>query len=151
NHSDSNGRQDPDRTGASGAGHRSTAGGLLRHDQRRDAGSSRMADLRVSGRAAAAGGDHRQSQGGGLAPPAPQARSVRQPRLPNPEPMHIDDLLRTAAQAGASDVHLKVGSYPMMRVNGTLAMCSEEKRLERADTESMADSIFTADQREKFR
>jgi twitching motility protein PilT len=65
--------------------------------------------------------------------------------------MHIDDLLRVAAQSGASDLHLKVGSYPMMRVNGTLAVCSEEKRLDRGDTEGMADAIFNDDQREKFR
>jgi twitching motility protein PilT len=65
--------------------------------------------------------------------------------------MHIDDLLRIAAQTGASDLHLKVGSYPMMRVNGNLAICSEEKRLDRADTEAMADAIFTAEHREKFR
>jgi twitching motility protein PilT len=65
--------------------------------------------------------------------------------------MHIDDLLKTAAQSGASDLHLKVGSYPMMRVHGILAVCSEEKRLDKADTEEMADTIFTDDQREKFR
>src|SRR6478672_3542421 len=65
--------------------------------------------------------------------------------------MHIDDLLKTAAQNGESDLHLKVGSYPMMRVHGTLAVCSEEKRLDRADTEGMADAIFNDDQREKFR
>src|SRR5262245_16368808 len=65
--------------------------------------------------------------------------------------MHIDELLKTAQQAGASDVHLKVGSYPMMRVNGLLAICSEEKRLERADTEAMADAMFTDELREKFR
>ena len=34
--------------------------------------------------------------------------------------MHINDLLQTAVTSGASDLHLKVGSYPMMRVNGTL-------------------------------
>ena len=65
--------------------------------------------------------------------------------------MHIDELLKIAAQAGASDVHLKVGSYPMMRVNGNLAICSEEKRLERADTEEMANAMFTDELREKFR
>jgi twitching motility protein PilT len=65
--------------------------------------------------------------------------------------MHIDELLKIAAQAGASDVHLKVGSYPMMRVNGNLAICSEEKRLERSDTEEMADAMFTDELREKFR
>src|SRR3954464_12574766 len=65
--------------------------------------------------------------------------------------MHIDDLLKIAAQSGASDLHLKVGSYPMMRVNGTLTVCSEEKRLDKGDTESMADAIFNDDQRERFR
>jgi twitching motility protein PilT len=48
--------------------------------------------------------------------------------------MHLNDLLRIAAASGASDLHLKVGSYPMMRVNGTLLVASEEKRLDRNDT-----------------
>jgi twitching motility protein PilT len=65
--------------------------------------------------------------------------------------MHIDDLLTVAVQSGASDLHLKVGSYPMMRVSGTLTVCSEEKRLDKSDTETMADTLFSADQREKFR
>jgi twitching motility protein PilT len=65
--------------------------------------------------------------------------------------MHIDELLTVAVQSGASDLHLKVGSYPMMRVSGTLTVCSEEKRLDKSDTEAMADTLFTADQREKFR
>ena len=29
--------------------------------------------------------------------------------------MHVNDLLKIAVEAGASDLHLKVGSYPMMR------------------------------------
>jgi twitching motility protein PilT len=65
--------------------------------------------------------------------------------------MHIDDLLAIAVQSGASDLHIKVGSYPMMRVSGTLTVCSEEKRLDKSDTEAMADTLFTDDQREKFR
>src|SRR5258705_3214780 len=65
--------------------------------------------------------------------------------------MHIDDLLEIAVQSGASDLHLKVGSYPMMRVSGTLEVCSEEKRLDKGDTEGMADALFSPDQREKFR
>jgi twitching motility protein PilT len=64
--------------------------------------------------------------------------------------MHIDDLLAAAVQSDASDLHLKVGSYPMMRVSGMLVVCSEEKRLEKEDTEEMADTLFTPDQREKF-
>jgi len=65
--------------------------------------------------------------------------------------MHINELLHTAVTGGASDLHLKVGSYPMMRVSGTLVVASEEKRLERADTEAMAGALFSADQRDKFR
>jgi twitching motility protein PilT len=65
--------------------------------------------------------------------------------------MHIDDLLKIAVGTGASDLHLKVGSYPMMRVNGTLAVVSEEKRLDRTDTESMAATLFSPDHLEKFR
>jgi twitching motility protein PilT len=65
--------------------------------------------------------------------------------------MDINELLRTAVASGASDLHLKVGSYPMMRVSGTLVVASEEKRLDKADTEAMADTLFSADQRDKFR
>ena len=65
--------------------------------------------------------------------------------------MHIDELLRVAVTNGASDLHLKVGSYPMMRVNGTLHVCSEEKRLERADTEAMAEAMLSVEQRAKFK
>jgi twitching motility protein PilT len=65
--------------------------------------------------------------------------------------MHINDLLKVAVASGASDLHLKVGSYPMMRVNGSLVVASEESRLDRSDTESMATSIFTPENLEKFR
>jgi twitching motility protein PilT len=65
--------------------------------------------------------------------------------------MHINDLLKTAVGSGASDLHLKVGSYPMMRVNGTLAVLTEEKRLDREDTEEIANALFSDMQREKFK
>jgi twitching motility protein PilT len=65
--------------------------------------------------------------------------------------MHINELLQNAVRSGASDLHLKVGSYPMMRVSGTLVVASEEKRLDRDDTEGIAQSIFTPESREKFR
>ena len=65
--------------------------------------------------------------------------------------MHINDLLNTAVACGASDLHLKAGSYPMMRVNGTLTVVTEEKRLDPEDTATMADTLFSEEQREKFR
>jgi twitching motility protein PilT len=65
--------------------------------------------------------------------------------------MNLDDLLRTATQAGASDLHVKAGSYPMMRVHGTLVPASEERRLEREDTEAMVQHMLTPKQQEKFK
>src|SRR5688572_1041967 len=65
--------------------------------------------------------------------------------------MHINELLKIAVASGASDLHLKVGSYPMMRVNGSLVVASEEGRLDRTDTESMATTVFTPEHLEKFR
>src|SRR6185312_8952528 len=49
------------------------------------------------------------------------------------------------------DLHLKVGSYPMMRLNGSLVVAAEDKRLDRPDTEAMAQAVFTADHLEKFK
>src|SRR3954465_2384019 len=65
--------------------------------------------------------------------------------------MQINQLLQTAVASGASDLHLKVGSYPMMRVNGTLVVASEEKRLDRTDTDAMAHGILAPAHIEKFR
>ena len=49
--------------------------------------------------------------------------------------MHINDLLATAVARGASDLHMKVGSFPMLRIDGTLTPATETKRLEKADME----------------
>ena len=65
--------------------------------------------------------------------------------------MDINELLKIAVVSGASDLHLKVGSYPMMRVNGVLVVSSEAKRLDRADTEAMAGVLFSPEHLEKFR
>jgi len=65
--------------------------------------------------------------------------------------MHINDLLRIAVEAGASDLHLKVGSYPMMRVRGALVPATEAKRLDHEDTVSMAAAVMSTQQRQKFK
>ncbi|HUF24491.1 MAG TPA: type IV pilus twitching motility protein PilT [Vicinamibacterales bacterium] len=65
--------------------------------------------------------------------------------------MKLDDLLRTATAASASDLHVKAGSYPMMRVNGTLVPASEERRLEREDTEAMVNQMLSPAQQEQFK
>jgi twitching motility protein PilT len=65
--------------------------------------------------------------------------------------MDINELLKVAVASGASDLHLKVGSHPMMRVNGVLVVASEDKRLDRTDTEAIAGLLFSPDHLEKFR
>ncbi|RPJ79975.1 MAG: type IV pili twitching motility protein PilT, partial [Acidobacteria bacterium] len=65
--------------------------------------------------------------------------------------MHVNDLLKIAVESGASDLHLKVGSYPMMRVNGVLTPAWEEKRLTHEDTVAMAASVMSTALRQKFK
>jgi twitching motility protein PilT len=65
--------------------------------------------------------------------------------------MHVNDLLKIAVESGASDLHLKVGSYPMMRVHGTLTPASEHKRLAHEDTVAMAAAVMSTTQRQKFK
>ena len=63
----------------------------------------------------------------------------------------IDDILRKATDAGASDIHLKVGSHPVIRVEGRLLPMTEQKRLMQEDTIAMAFSIMSARQKQKFK
>ena len=65
--------------------------------------------------------------------------------------MQVNDLLKIAVESGASDLHVKVGSYPMMRVNGMLTPASEEKRLTHEDTVAKAASVMSSAQRQKFK
>jgi len=65
--------------------------------------------------------------------------------------MHVNDLLKLAVERGASDLHLKVGSFPMMRVGGLLMPVSQEKKLDHEDVVAMSTSIMSTQQREKFK
>ncbi len=65
--------------------------------------------------------------------------------------MHVNDLLKIAVDHNASDLHLKVGSYPTMRVGGALVTASEEKRLDHDDLVAMSASIMSTAQRQKFK
>src|SRR5260221_12304964 len=65
--------------------------------------------------------------------------------------MHVNDLLKIAVENGASDLHLKVGSYPMMRVRGQLTPASEEKRLDHDDVVAMSAAVMSTTQRQKFK
>src|SRR4051812_36658501 len=65
--------------------------------------------------------------------------------------MHVNDLLKIAVENGASDLHLKVGSYPMMRVRGTLRPAVEDKKLDHEDVVAMGAAVMSTTQRQKFK
>src|SRR5207244_10120757 len=65
--------------------------------------------------------------------------------------MHVNDLLKIAVESGASDLHLKVGSFPMMRVRGDLTAATEEKRLDHEDVIAMSAAIMATTQRQQFK
>ena len=65
--------------------------------------------------------------------------------------MHINDLLKIAAERRASDLHIKVGSHPVIRIDGELIPLVELKRLMPEDTIAMAFSIMSSRQKEKFK
>ena len=65
--------------------------------------------------------------------------------------MHVNDLLKIAVDSGASDLHLKVGTFPMMRVRGALVPASQEKKLDHEDVVAMGAAVMSTTQRQKFK
>ena len=65
--------------------------------------------------------------------------------------MHVNDLLKIAVDRGASDLHLKVGTFPMLRVRGSLVPAMEDKRLEHEEMVSMAAAVLPVGYRDKFK
>ncbi len=63
----------------------------------------------------------------------------------------IDDLLRMAMSFGASDIHLRAGSYPVIRVNGELRPVSGVNRLTQDETLEMAFSMMSNRQKLHFK
>ena len=63
--------------------------------------------------------------------------------------LSIEQILRTAKEAGASDVHLTVGIPPKMRVNGNLITMDYPKLLP-VDTLDVLIDVMTEVQRDKF-
>ena len=67
------------------------------------------------------------------------------------EGLNIDTLLRTACENKASDLHLKVGNYPYLRVDGELRALSQYTRVSSEDMLNMAFSMMTNRQKQKFK
>ncbi len=66
-------------------------------------------------------------------------------------PVKIDDLLLTATAHFASDLHLKVGSFPVMRIGGELHPVADAPRLSAEDTLDMAFSMMSNRQKQKLK
>ena len=65
--------------------------------------------------------------------------------------MHVNDLLKIAVERGASDLHLKAGSYPMMRIRGELIPVSQDRRIDHEEMIAIAAAVLPTVLREKFR
>jgi len=63
----------------------------------------------------------------------------------------IDDLLRMAMSFGASDLHLRAGSFPVIRVNGELRPLSGVTRMTQDETLEMAFSMMSNRQKQHFK
>lgn len=65
--------------------------------------------------------------------------------------MDINELLRISTERKASDLHLKVGSQPIIRIDGKLIPMIEKKRLMQEDTIQMAFSLMNNAQKQRFK
>ncbi len=63
----------------------------------------------------------------------------------------INDLLQRAVEKKASDLHLKVGSVPCLRIQGQLELEADLARLSTEDMVQMALSMMTSRQKERFK
>ncbi len=61
--------------------------------------------------------------------------------------MKIDELLKVAIESDASDLHMKPGNYPILRINGILKPLTGFPRLTPQETKSLADQIMSGSQK----
>jgi len=95
------------------------------------------------------------------APPAPRVEAAR----PEPTPMpttrvtatgnraldKIEGLLRTLVGNKASDLHLRAGAPPMLRLNGEIAPIPNEAALSSSDIDEMLSAVMLEQNRDEFK
>ena len=64
--------------------------------------------------------------------------------------MHINDLLGMTAARDASDLHLKAGGFPVLRINGELAPQESYARMSTEDMENLLSQLATDEQKRAF-
>lgn len=62
----------------------------------------------------------------------------------------LDELLLTTAQQNASDLHLAVGRYPTLRIDGVLIPLVKESILNPESVQGLVLALLTPEQKEKF-
>ena len=62
----------------------------------------------------------------------------------------LKSLLLLVGQQGASDLHLVVGRYPTIRIDGKLHPVTQEKILTPADTKALSDVLLTNEKKEEL-
>lgn len=62
----------------------------------------------------------------------------------------INSLLEIAVKRNASDMHIKVGSPPIIRIDGALTSLQDEPKITREDVQSMTAIVLKELQREQF-
>jgi len=65
--------------------------------------------------------------------------------------MDIIELLKKACSSGASDLHIKVGSPPIMRIHGELTPLTSEPRVSTEEALKIAFTVMTSELREAFK
>jgi twitching motility protein PilT len=65
--------------------------------------------------------------------------------------MNIEDLLRGMVAAGASDLHIKAGSPPGYRIDGSVVAQNQLGKLSPDSTQNLALQLMTQDQYKRFR
>lgn len=65
--------------------------------------------------------------------------------------MDIIELLRKAHSLGASDLHIKAGSMPVLRINGELTPLTSEERINPEEALKIASFVMTPEQLEMFK
>ena len=65
--------------------------------------------------------------------------------------MQINDLLRVAVESKASDLHLKAGNHPVVRIDGELVFLEQYPLLTGDATTEMALSLMNPRQKERFK
>lgn len=65
--------------------------------------------------------------------------------------MDIDELLKIAIESDASDLHIKAGNYPIIRIHGRLKPLTNFPRLSPNNTDELANQIITDYQKEELK